>query len=186
MKHFIVCALALFIVAASPSPAPAQFVSSPQPPIVVAQPESTAVINVGAIFGAAAPYINAVANDLIYAGMAWLFWLLKTKLNVNIDSEHRASLTAAAQRQASSLIADGAVTMQGKTVTVDNNALAEAVSALIAAAPGAIDRFGITPEKVADRIKDMIPQVPAGAQIVAAATAPAVVPVPAPPAPPAA
>ncbi len=101
--------------------------------------------------------------------MGWLFWLLKTKLNVNIDAEHRDALTAAAQRQASSLVADGKVALDGKTVKVDDKALLDAVNHLSAAAPDAIKRFGITPQALADRIVDMLPQVPAIAPAVAAA-----------------
>jgi hypothetical protein len=102
------------------------------------------------------------------AGLTWLFWLLRTKLNINIDAEHRASITAAAQRQAASLIADGKVALQGKTITVDNEALAEAANAALAAAPDAAARFGLTPESVAKRIVDFIPQSTAGAAIIAA------------------
>ena len=143
-----------------------------QPVFVIQQPATGGVINIGQAFGSVAePYINALVQALVAAAMGWIFWLLKTKLNINIDAEHRASITQAVQRQASSLIADGAVAMEGKAVKVDNAALAQAVNMAIAAAPDAVARFGLTPERVEARIIDMIPQAPAGAQIVAAAHA---------------
>lgn len=138
--------------------------------IIEQKQQNDGVIPIGQIFNQAlAPYIGELVNALVATGLGWLFWLLKTKLNINIDAEHRASITAAAQRQASSLLADGMVKIEGKTVTVDKGALAHAASVALAAAPDAAKRFGLTPENVAARIVDMIPQVPAGAQIVAAA-----------------
>ena len=138
-------------------------------PMIVVPQKQGGVINVGQAFGEIAePYINAAVNSLIMAGLTWLFWLLRTKLNINIDAEHRASITAAAQRQAASLIADGKVALQGKTITVDNEALAEAANAALVAAPDAAARFGLTPESVAKRIVDFIPQSTAGAAIIAA------------------
>ena len=126
----------------APAPSPAIGVGQIGVPTYVvppAAPTTGGIINVGQIFGTViAPYINELANDLVYAGMAYIFWLLKNKLNINIDAEHRATYTQAAQRQASSLIAAGAVDVQGKTITVDSQALAQAVNELAAAAPDAL------------------------------------------------
>ena len=135
-------------------------------------PQQGGTIDIGQAFNAAlAPYINAAMSALVYAAMGWLFYLLQKKFNINIDAGHREAITQAAQRQASSLVADGMVSLQGKTVHVDSAALADAVNHLTAAAPGAIAHFGITPQSLADRIVDMVPQVPAIAPVVAKAAA---------------
>ena len=125
-------------------------------------------IDIGQAFNTAlAPYINAAVQSLIVAGMGWLFYLLKTKLNISIDSDHRTALTQFAQRQGASLVADGKVALQGKTITVDNAALATAANEAVTMIPDVLKHFGITPNAVAERIKDAIPQVPAAAPVVA-------------------
>jgi len=178
----LLCPLAA-LAQSSSSPPATQLVPMPGPAIGVGQvgvptyvlpaKPDAGIINLGQAFGdAAAPYVNELVNALVAAAFGWIFWLLKSKLNINIDAEYRASITAAAQRQASSLIADGKVAVAGKTVTVNNEALAEAANAALAAAPDAAARFGLTPETVAARIVDMIPQVPAGAAMLAAPAAP--------------
>jgi hypothetical protein len=151
---------------------------------VIVRPADDNTIAIGQIFGQLlAPYVTAAVEALVGTAFGWIFWLLKTKLNINIDAEHRASITAAAQRQAASLVADGAVSVRGKTITVNNEALAAAVSAASNAAGDAVKHFGITPQSLADRIVDMIPQVPAAAPVVSAAIAAAPAEIPAPAAP---
>lgn len=170
MKHLnrtaFFVAVALCALAA---PALAQLGVSSIPAAPVA---SGGTIDIGQAFSnAAAPYINAAVSSLIAAAMGWLFWLLKTKLNVSIDAEHRDALTSFAQRQASSLVADGKVAIQGKAVTVDNAALANAANQALIMIPDVLKHFGITPNGIADRIKDAIPQVPAAAPAIAESVA---------------
>ncbi len=138
------------------------------------QQQSGGLISLGPITGNS--FVDQLAQDvvnsLIAVAMGWIFWLLKNKLNVNIDKDQRDALTAAAQRQASSLVADGMVSLSGKTITVNDKALFKAANELATAAPDAIAHFGIKdPQKLADRIVDLIPHVPAIAPAVAAAHA---------------
>lgn len=154
---------------------------------VAPQEQQGGIISLGPITGN--PSVDQFAQDLVNllvtTAMGWIFWLLKNKLNVNIDKDQRDALTAAAQRQASSLVADGMVSLSGKSIKVDDKALFQAVNALQKAAPDAISHFGITdPEKLADRIVDMIPHVPAVAPAVAAAHAADAGVAPLPPQPP--
>jgi hypothetical protein len=149
---------------------------------VAPQPQQAGgIISLGPITGN--PFVDQLAQDvvnsLIAVAMGWIFWLLKNKLNVNIDKDQRDALTAAAQRQASSLVADGMVSLSGKTVTVNDKALFQAANALAQAAPDAIAHFGIKdPQKLADRIVDMIPHVPAIAPAIADAHADPESPIP--------
>lgn len=192
MKRLVIAAAAaVALLAAAPASAqfpanngvaatpPATVSTRPDGPLgalsVAPQPQqSGGIISLGPITGN--PFVDQLAQDvvnsLIAVAMGWIFWLLKNKLNVNIDKDQRDALTAAAQRQASSLVADGMVSLSGKTVTVDNKALLQAVSALTTAVPDALAHFDIKdPQKIADRIVDMIPHVPAIAPAVAAAHA---------------
>lgn len=143
-------------------------------PLPPAPPSSGGVVSLGPITGNAQidQLAQDIANSLVLTAMGWIFWLLKNKLNVNIDKDQRDALTAAAQRQASSLVADGMVSLSGKSITVNDKALFQAVNALQKAAPDAIAHFGITdPQHLADRIVDMIPHVPAVAPAIAEAHA---------------
>jgi hypothetical protein len=118
-------------------------------------------------FGWLEPYINSVANALILALVGYLVTALKTKWNIDLDQGHRNALTTFLQNRAASLISDGAVKMQGKSVHVDNAMLARAASQASLAIPGVLKRFGLTPDVVAAKIVDAIPQTTAGAAIVA-------------------
>jgi hypothetical protein len=192
MKRFVLAAIAAAALLAS-YPAAAQFAegqgaaahapsaAAPAKPdgplaaLAVAPPaQSGGIISLGPIFGN--PTLDQAAQDLvnglILAAMSWLFWLLKNKFNIDVDQGHRDAYTAAAQRQASSLVADGMVSLSGKTVTINDKAMFQAVNALQKAAPDAIAHFDIKdPQALADRIVDMIPHVPAIAPAIAAAHA---------------
>lgn len=142
--------------------------------VVPPAPEQGGVINVGQAFSAALePYINAAVNALIVAFVGWLGMILKNKFNVSIDEGHRDALVTALQNQAGSLIADGAVKMEGAKITVPDKALAQSANEIMAVIPDAAKRLGFTPEYLQKRILDMIPQTAAGAAMVAAATPPA-------------
>jgi hypothetical protein len=167
----LICAAAVLLFGLIAAPALAQFNQViPDGPLGVPhQPES--VIDLGQLFGAAAPYIDETVNALIALGVSWLGYLLHKRFNITIDQGHRDALTRALQNQANSLIADGAVSLKGKTVSIQDDHLLQAVTDIQASIPGAVKHFGITPEYLAKRITDTIPQVPAGAQMMPSATA---------------
>lgn len=137
------------------------------------------IIDVGQAFSAvAAPYINAVVNALVAALIGWVALRFKQKTGIDIDASHRDAFTRALQNQAASLIADGMTRLDNYgRVTVASPAMARSVNDLLASVPDAAKHFGLTPEFVAKRIVDMIPQVgiPAAAPVINALnrTAPA-------------
>ena len=116
------------------------------------------------------PYVNAIVGSLLTALVSWVLLILKNKLNVSIDDAHRQALLTALKNQAGSLIADGMVTVEkdGK-ITVPNAQLAQSANEIMAVIPDAAARLGFTPDYLAKRIIDTIPQTAAGAAIVAAA-----------------
>lgn len=144
-----------------------------QPVFVHVERRGGGVINVGQAFSdAVAPYVDAAVNALILAAVGWGLAWFRQKTGLEVDQAHRDALVTALQRQAGSLIADGEAKMSGLKVTVGNAALAKAANEALRAVPDAAKHFGLTPENVAARIVDMIPQTTAGAQVVAAAHVP--------------
>lgn len=144
------------------------------PGITIVAPPATGggIINIGQAFGTLLqPYIDAAVQVLILAAVSYFGLFIKKKFNVDIDKKSSDELTKFLQNRASSLIADGAVKMSGVTVKVDNQRLADAANAALNSVPDAIKRFGLTPDVIAAKIVDAIPQVAAGAAIVAQAHA---------------
>lgn len=139
-------------------------ITPPAAPVAV---EGGGIINIGQAFGSVMqPYVDAAINALILAFVSWLGVVLKQKFDINIDQAHQAAWARAAQNQAGSLIADGFVKMDGLKVNVNNQALATAARDAIASIPDAAAHLGLTPDYVAARITDMIPQIAAGAQMI--------------------
>ena len=138
------------------------------PGTVLAQPATGGIINIGQVLGPIIqPFVDSLVQALIVVMVTWVLWVLKTKLNINIDDQHRNAIIQATQRQASSLVADGFVKVeQDGKLKVDQPELYRAVNTLMINMPDAVKHFDINPGEVASRIVDMIPQVPsvAGAQ----------------------
>lgn len=134
------------------------------------QVASSAEINIGqAINGSLQEIINAAVSAAILAIVGWVAMVVKNKFNIDIEAKHRDALTAFLQRQASGLVAAGAVKLDGVKVEVKNEALAAAANSALAAIPAALSFFGLTPEKIATMIVQMIPKQPAVAQAQAVA-----------------
>jgi hypothetical protein len=115
------------------------------------------------------PYVDSAVQALIAAGLAWF---AKSKYGNMMDETARDALEMFLKNSASSLIADGAVKLENKTVKVDNPTLYQAAREAETRIPDALKRFGLTPEVIAAKIVDAIPQVAAGAAIIASAHAP--------------
>lgn len=129
-----------------------------------------AEINIGqALNGSLQEIINAAVTALIAALVGWVAIVIKNKFNIDIEAKHREALTAFLQRQASGLVAIGAVKLEGVKIEVKNDALAAAANTALSAIPGALAFFGLTPEKIQKMIIDLIPKEPAVAQAAAVA-----------------
>ncbi|MGC2032947.1 MAG: hypothetical protein WA642_23225 [Steroidobacteraceae bacterium] len=140
-------------------------------PIVVNQAPSTAptggVIQLSA-FGWLEPYVDSTVQAFIVAFFAWLG---KSKYSQWLDQSSRDALETFLKNRASSLIADGAVNLQNKAVQVNNPMLLKAANEASTAIPDAMKRFGLTPDVVAQKIIDAIPQTESGAAMIATAHA---------------
>jgi hypothetical protein len=138
-------------------------------PVFVTPPnKSGGIIDIGKLFGdVAEPYINAIIEALIVAGVGWVTKRIHDKTGIEIDAKNRDALTTFLQNEAGALMAKGAVRIEGKTVHVQSEALAAAANNASNVIPDAAKHFGLTPDYVADRIVAQIPQIAAGAQIMA-------------------
>lgn len=121
-----------------------------------------ASIDIGqALNGSLQDIINGAITALIAGLIGWVAMVFKNKFNIDIEARHREALTAFLQRQASGLVAAGAVKLSGVKVEVKSEALAAAANAGLAAIPGALAFFGLTPERIQSMIIDMLPKQPA-------------------------
>ena len=129
-----------------------------------------ASIDVGqAVTGGLVEIVNGTIAAGITALVGWVLMTVKAKFNIEIEAKHREALTAFLQRQASSLVARGAVKVQGIKIEVASDAVAVAANTALHAIPDALKYFGLTPEALQKRIVDMLPQQPAIAQAQAVA-----------------
>ena len=173
-------AIAQFSEAGSPAPVQQMpgviggAIGSPTYVIPPAPVQGGGIIDIGQALGPfLQPYVDALAQALICSLVGWVLLVVKKKFNVTIDETHRDALITALQNQAGSLIADGFVKIQNGKVTVPSVALAESANEVMAVIPDAAARLGVTPDYVAKRIVDVIPQTAAGAAMIAAAAPPA-------------
>lgn len=111
------------------------------------------------------PVVTAAISALI----GWVAIVIKKKFNVDIESQYRDALSTFLQRQASSLIASGAVRLNGLKITVQNDSLAAAANAGLVAIPQVMGYFNLTEAHIAKMIVDLIPKQPAVAQAAAVA-----------------
>lgn len=128
---------------------------------VVAVPETW----VATIRDAAVTMVAGVTT----AAISWFAYWVKQKFGVDIEARHREAIAAFVTRQASGLIAIGAVKLEGVKVDVKSEALASAARLAINAIPDALSYFGISVQDVTKMIVDVLPKQPAVAQAQAVA-----------------
>jgi len=128
---------------------------------------SGGLLDVGQAFSQSlAPFINAAIQAVLALGLAWLAWWLKSKWGIDIDQSQRDTLQTWLTNQASSLVADGAVRVSFgangiPSISVDQNKLAQHAAEIGQHIPDAAAYFKLSPQLVAAKIVDKLPQVPA-------------------------
>lgn len=138
--------------------------------VLYASSAFAAEINIGqALNGSLQETINAAVTAAISVLVGWVLLIIKDKFNIDIEARHREALTAFLQRQASGLVAMGAVKLEGVKVEVQSEALASAANSALSAIPAALAFFGLTPAKIQQMIVDMLPKQPAVAEAQAVA-----------------
>jgi hypothetical protein len=129
-----------------------------------------ATIDIGsALSGSLQDTINGIVTAAIAALVGWVLMVVKNKFNIDIEAKHRDALQTFLQRQASGLVAMGAVKLSGVKIEVANGTVAGAANAALTAIPDALKFFGLTPDRLEKMIVDLIPKQPAVAQAQAVA-----------------
>lgn len=138
--------------------------------IFLSTPVLAATIELGAALGSLEPYVNTAVSIGITMLVGFILFILKSKFNIEIDAGHRDTLLVFAQNQAAALVAKGAVKVKGAKIEVDNVLLASLANTALAKAPDALNHFGLSPEKMQERIVAEISKQPAIAAALAEAT----------------
>lgn len=116
------------------------------------------------------PYIDAAIEALAVAFVGWVANGYRRVTGRELDQKHRDALQVAFKNRAASLIAAGKVKVNALGVQVPDAELAVEANDLMAAMKDAVEHFGgMSPELVKQKIIDAIPQIPAGASIIAQA-----------------
>lgn len=110
------------------------------------------VIDGESIFGAWRPYIVEIVGILVAAVVGWIVKLIRDKIGLDIEARHREALQTALNNAAGLIIGKGENLAGKLKITVQNDAIAEAVSYVLKGAPDALAYFGVTP----DRVRQMI------------------------------
>jgi hypothetical protein len=113
---------------------------------------ASTVIDGGSIFGSWRPYIVEIVGIAIAAVVGWIVKLLRDKLNIEIEARHREALQTAVTNAAGLVIGKGEHLASKLKITVQNDAIGEAVAYVLKGAPDALAYFGVTP----DRVRQMI------------------------------
>lgn len=100
----------------------------------------------------------AIAGAAITALGGWIAYWVKQKFGIDIEAQHRDALTAFLTRQASALLAMGAVKLEGLKVDVKSEALASVAHMAFTAIPDAMKYFNLTPGMIGAMIVDLIPK----------------------------
>ena len=138
--------------------------------VLLAAPVFAATIELGSALGSMEPYVNTAVSIGVTVLVGFLLFILKSKFNIEIDAGHRDTLMTFAQNQAAALVAKGAVKVKGAKIEVDNETLANVANAALSKAPDALAHFGLTPEKMQERIVAELSKQPAVAAALAEAT----------------
>lgn len=112
----------------------------------------TTTIDGASIFGAWRPYITEIVGMIITAGLGWLFVVIKSKLGLDIEARHREALQTALTNAAGLVIAKAGSAADAIKIDVKNPAIAEAVTYVLKGAPDALAYFGLTPEKLREKV----------------------------------
>jgi len=133
-------------------------------------------VPVGSLFGTLKPYVVEIIGVLAAALVAWVAKTVKDKFGLDIEKNHRDALQVAIKNAAGLALNKAEAAVNGATITVGNPLLAAGAKYVIEAVPDAIKFFGLTPEKVAEKIEaqiGLLTAAPAAAAAAAAVNSPA-------------
>ncbi len=110
------------------------------------------------------PYLRALADAAIAGLIGWIAVLVQRWTGIQIDARHREALHSSAMTGVTRAIAELGVRLDGITVDVRSQVIANAVRWMEASVPDALARHRVTPEKAAALATAKLGQLIAGVQ----------------------
>ena len=104
------------------------------------------------------PFIQAIVlGVLVPVATAWFI----RKLNLDMEAQHRDALQTSLTNAAGLVIQKGAAQAGKLTYDTKSPAMAQAIRYVQDSAPDAVRKWGLTPEKIAEKVRAKLPQVEA-------------------------
>lgn len=110
----------------------------------------------GSVFGLVRPYLVELVALLIMAATTYALKLLKEKTGIDLEAKHRDTIQVAITNAAGLVIAKAGDHMARMKIDVKNEALAQAVTYVLKAAPDAVNHFGLSPGSLREKIEAKI------------------------------
>lgn len=121
--------------------------------------QSATAVDVGGAWNAFQTWTITIVTVAVSALVGWLLLLLKQKTGLSIDDSMRDALQTALTNAAGLVLNRLGNQLQGKTIDVHNELVAEALNYVLKAAPAAIAHFGLTPDLLRQKIVAKLPQI---------------------------
>lgn len=134
-------------------------------------PGGPTVITLQPIWEGLVPYIVAALGTIITAVVAWAGVLLNRWTGANLDKQAREALHSAAMTGVNLAIHQAGTLVEKMTITTKNQIVARGVEWVMQSVPGAIARFGLSPEQLGHIVESKIP-LPVSPELVVAVEAP--------------
>lgn len=135
MKTFAIAALCVLLAACAVGPALAQ-----------------TTVNLGDLFAPWAEMLIGAFAVLVTAILGWIAAQIKAKTGIDIEARHREALQTALTNAAGLVLSK----LHGKAAEVEFDlrsvAVAQGVRYVMAAVPDAVERFGLSPEQLAEKL----------------------------------
>ena len=112
----------------------------------------TTVVDGTSIFGAWRPYLVEIVSIGVAALAGWLFNLARVRLGLDIDARHRDTLETALNNAVGLVINQLDSHAGALKLDVKNAVLAEAVTYVMKGAPDALKHFGLTPDRIREKV----------------------------------
>lgn len=123
------------------------------------QPAHALTIDLGDVAEYLQPVLITFASSLAAGIAGWLALVLKKKWGLEVDANQREAFQTAAKNSAQWLIVRGGEQLKGRSISIDNPLVAEAVKVMQASAGEAIKHFDVRPEELAQKILSKLPEV---------------------------
>ncbi|TAK50225.1 MAG: hypothetical protein EPO23_03195 [Xanthobacteraceae bacterium] len=120
--------------------------------ILVTSAAPAHALDLGAAYASWHDLIAAVASALIIGLIGIVLELIRRKMGLSIEDSQRDALQTALTNAAGLALNALGHKLEGKTITISNPAIDQALTYVIQAAPAAIAKFGLSDEQLREKI----------------------------------